>query len=76
MIEFKLDKNCSYKPESYKQDLCILVTQGLLQIQMENETIVLYEQDSIFISKEVQFTIKNISNEQTIGMLSRSKGDM
>lgn len=76
MIEFVLDKNTSYTFETFDKDICILVSEGTIQIEMEPNQTILYEQDSIFISKHVPFTLCNDTNTKVSGIISASKGSV
>ncbi len=73
MIEFSIESNCTCIPEFFDKDVCILLTQGSVNIQMDDNEIILNEQDSIFIVKNIPYSIHAISN--SFGLISAVKGN-
>ena len=61
----------SYGGESlsaHESDECFVVVQGQIEVQMENETVLLQQADSLYLTEGVQHRLHNPTDTDAIGL--------
>ena len=64
------------RPQSYggdalsahESDECFVVVQGEIEVQMENETVLLHQADSLYLTEGVQHRLHNPTDTDAIGL--------